>query len=81
MEQPEPVKPTLAEFPVPPLPVGYASCDRCNAPAYVRVVVDAVKQLWLDFCVHDFKRHEAHVMLRGYAFEDKSFLVPGRESN
>jgi hypothetical protein len=57
---------------VPPLPVGYATCDRCSATAFVRVVVDSVKQHWLDFCVHHFRQHEPALITGGYAVEDQS---------
>lgn len=64
---------------VPPLPVGYATCDRCSAIAFVRVVIDVVKQHWLDFCYHDYKEHELAFITRGYAVEDQSKQIPGRQ--
>lgn len=80
-DRPSPVRETspVVEFPVPPLPVGVATCDRCAAYAYYRIAIDAAKQHWLDFCRHHFRFHEVHIMLNGYDFEDQSCHIAGRK--
>jgi hypothetical protein len=52
-----------------PLSAGRVPCDRCPAPAWVRVVVR--DRFPLDFCAHHYEQHRSALSARCYPFDDQ----------
>jgi hypothetical protein len=66
---------------VPSLRVGTDTCDKCGHLAWVRVIISAPDNRFLDFCGHHFRMLEVPLRICGYRIQDKRSVLERMESS